>query len=455
MPTSPARHIVFASILGVFALGCDEPQKPTSRSHTDEVAPSASASVSARTRPRHPPPPTPGFKPTRALVTDEELVRRVDDLATYDAIESSSIGVAGSPSEAYASLEAVVAKATPADLLALAKHESPVVRGYVAGHLAHAQPELVDQLTPLFSDATAVDTQSGCVVEKLTVASVVISALCDGDSPKTPALLREVALTDGVGAPPAIDCLARRSDPSATEVIDAALKSSAAMKPRPTEVRVAALAAFELAPAQKLCGAIRRLSMGTDDLAGSAERALVRCEDAASLATLEREKNLLAVALNPSTTPARRLAILADEQLREAAHYRLYRWLHVRAPDPKLAKVVDVLVNAYPGRFGWATGELPVSDEATALVHRLVTKFGVGSPARSGVLRYFVKLKAPADIHEVEKSLESPNDDEVAVAVEALAAIRGSAARPKLEAMRQRYPNWPVRGALDSALVKI
>jgi HEAT repeat protein len=56
-------------------------------------------------------------------------------------------------------------------------HESPIVRGYMAGHVGYASPGEGWSLYPLLADKTAIETQSGCIAGETTVSSRAIAAL--------------------------------------------------------------------------------------------------------------------------------------------------------------------------------------------------------------------------------------------------------------------------------------
>lgn len=163
-------------------------------------APATPAAPAAPTTPAAPPvaklPPAPPFAPTTDLVQRADLAALVDALAAERAVESSHIGAAGAPSAIYARWEAVQKAATAEELRALLRHQSPVVRGYVAQHLVRDQTPLAsDPLRPLLSDATSVGTTQGCMIGTYTVAALVLEELCFNakDKEGARALVQEAA----------------------------------------------------------------------------------------------------------------------------------------------------------------------------------------------------------------------------------------------------------------------
>jgi len=173
--------------------------------------------------------PMPTFHPTAELVTDPELRPLVDRLAAATRIESAAIGAAGAPSQAYKDHEALVGRATREQILALLLHTSPVVRGYLAMHVAdHLAPDAA-AVYPLLRDETSVERVEGCTIFATSLSDVVVEALGN------------VA----VRTPSATDLLLRAAnDRALTPAIRGRALTSAAPL-RKTEVRAAALAMLD------------------------------------------------------------------------------------------------------------------------------------------------------------------------------------------------------------------
>lgn len=101
----------------------------------------------------------------------------VSALASCDMVTSERIYEGGDLSESYGAFQKVLGLAEGLKLLELLGHQSPVVRGYVARHVARELPEYVERLLPLLRDITPVTTMSGCCMFKGSVADLVAEEL--------------------------------------------------------------------------------------------------------------------------------------------------------------------------------------------------------------------------------------------------------------------------------------
>lgn len=118
------------------------------------------------------------FLPTIALITDPKLVRLVDDLALSPRIDAGAIGIAGEASPIYLRFDRVVRAATRQQALALLRHESPIVRGYMAQHVSlTVEQGGVEALYPLLDDSAEVETMAGCRGGRSPVSRIVFNAL--------------------------------------------------------------------------------------------------------------------------------------------------------------------------------------------------------------------------------------------------------------------------------------
>ena len=117
------------------------------------------------------------LQPTNDLVTDPETRRLIDALASEARMESSHIGAAGAPSAIWAKWDAIAKRATPAEIVALTRHEKPVVRGYAAQYVIHSLPAEAGALLPLLGDQATVHTQEGCSGADTTLAGIIIEGL--------------------------------------------------------------------------------------------------------------------------------------------------------------------------------------------------------------------------------------------------------------------------------------
>lgn len=101
----------------------------------------------------------------------------VDTVAAHRRIESSAVGIAASPSDVYADFKSLAAATTPDQAAALLAHESPTVRGYMAGHVLDTQPHEAARIYPLLTDETTINTLQGCIGGMDTVATDVADTL--------------------------------------------------------------------------------------------------------------------------------------------------------------------------------------------------------------------------------------------------------------------------------------
>jgi hypothetical protein len=147
---------------------------------------------------------------TAELIRRREVAALVDALAAEDTISSAAVGAAGHPSPVYKEFQAIVAKATTAELVALLAHESPVVRGYVGEHIARNVGDHVKDVVALTDDETSVKTIEGCSVSVQSVGEVVRAALCFSPLPEHRAALLAVHARGGPHAAEALGCAARK-----------------------------------------------------------------------------------------------------------------------------------------------------------------------------------------------------------------------------------------------------
>jgi HEAT repeat protein len=135
------------------------------------------------------------YLPTKALISDAKLARLVDVLARSQSLDSPAIGVAGEASSTYLLFDRVVHAATRQQVLALLRHESPIVRGYMARHVAlTAELGGVEALYPLLGDSAPVATRVGCRASQTPVSHIVLEALSlRAEHPRVQSLLLRAA----------------------------------------------------------------------------------------------------------------------------------------------------------------------------------------------------------------------------------------------------------------------
>ncbi|WP_394825766.1 HEAT repeat domain-containing protein [Pendulispora albinea] len=179
------------------------------------------------------PSPTPypnDFRPTEKLVSKRRAREEVDRMAAFGRITSEAIGPDGGRSPVWTAYERAVAETSPAEQIALARHENPVVRGYFVQLAAVEIPSSMERVYPLLADATPVATQSGCVIRHTSIALLAFDALLPerGDPARSPFLARVASddkVTFGVRAQ-ALTALATAGHPDANRLARAALASS-------------------------------------------------------------------------------------------------------------------------------------------------------------------------------------------------------------------------------------
>jgi len=169
------------------------------------------------------PPPTPPAPPTAPVEASDDIAaqptpasterpklgslsgdvqRAVEQLAAQSRVTSAKIHEGGEPSEAYAAFARVVSITTASEERALMGHPSPIVRGYLAGHVARFQPEHLGALGPSLRDGAPIDEQHGCMRRRGTVASYVAMKLCDAVHLKDPTAPRALQLLTELAASP-------------------------------------------------------------------------------------------------------------------------------------------------------------------------------------------------------------------------------------------------------------
>lgn len=115
---------------------------------------------------------------TAQLVMDPKLAVLVDRLAASDEIQSRAIGPQGVPGALYAVFATLSNIASPAQMIALSTHQSPVVRGYVIWYVART-PDKLGLLYPLLGDFTSVNLHSGCKTIPIPIAHLLLYALTE------------------------------------------------------------------------------------------------------------------------------------------------------------------------------------------------------------------------------------------------------------------------------------
>lgn len=401
------------------------------------------------------------FLSTNRLISDPALAALVDQLAKAPRIESARIGYAGSPSDAHALFTRISQAATAQQAVALLRHDSAVVRGYLAEHVVTTNPAELDAVYPLLADSTVVEQMSGCLIDSTTVSQVVLLALRTHlDRPAVQALLLRAA-----------------HDPKLGELRVEVLQSVA--KQRPTEATALAQSLLRESAPRLLAGAIRTLGITASSdsasslcaLASSAESE-VRAAVAAALGSLHHdcveptlrkltEDAVVYVRLlaggsyvrTPRRDPAVVRRLFRDRGPRVGTHAALA--LAERAGPEELALLWEYL-SAEPrsSEVISALGKTR-SSEVTAFMRELLTsEQGSDVLTRAQALGYLRDVADPQSLPLFTRALQSSYIGERTAAAEGIAALGARSAVPALTALfADQNPHG--RLAAARALVKL
>jgi len=423
------------------------------------------------------------WESTEALVHGPELRAAVDLLASFDRIESARTGSGGTPSEVYAAYVAVVGLTGRASWESLLRHASPVVRGYMVQHLVREPSGSLEAMRPLLSDETEVEGQSGCILGTGTIASRLVEALCDAEPREAVLEMLEAAAAEARPEPlqaRAVVCLARTVPERAVELAAPMLGSSDAV------TRRYAVMAFTVSG---LGEGVERL----ESLAEDTDRG-VRAAAATAVARLGGRREVVERLLDDEDDYVRMIAasayvglpqvdttvvvnLLADEtpRVRSGTAQALARegvLLHLLEPVLMAPRVDGRIMQEFAQRD---------DDELTPMMRRLVgadtayvreraTEWIGRRGDDSDLPALRAQLVAPsigerrraaealaargdaASVSLLEEMLRSDGNPHGRIAAaEALAAIRGEAARPALEAAVAAESTW-ARATLQEVL---
>lgn len=128
-------------------------------------------------------------------LTDD--VRKIADrLSEQTTVESEHVGVSGTLSAGAILGRALREKASDRELLALLRHESPVVRAQVAREIILHLPARRAAVMELLRDEAPVEYLSGCTRLPVTVAFVVAEGFCMASEPEGAAVIRALRKLD-------------------------------------------------------------------------------------------------------------------------------------------------------------------------------------------------------------------------------------------------------------------
>lgn len=407
------------------------------------------------------------LEPTRVLVRRPELAVLVDALAEMKSIESSHVGYAGTKSVAFTRFEQVRDAATEQEIVALLHHESPVVRGYMAQHVATSLGARMREIAHLLDDETIVGTLEGCMGNPgATVASVVRESLCMTEQPEAMTLLDELALGLPADRVFAAECISTRDPAKAARIAHQELR-------RGGGDAAALLRVLAESPRADACGdVLARASDPDTEVRRAAAQALGSCDSRAAFDALvvlsgDGEARVAqaasaALAVHPRQTLAERGRILSDVRLLSIVVADLSKQMRKKDVKPFLP-LVEELALAHPRDAGMMlagfTGD-PADDAVAAMMRRIAAKVPpAASPmefsVRTHAITFLARKKDAADLGELRRSLSSRNNGELVEAITALGELRDTSSRAAIRALKTGNTPAAVVRAADEALAKL
>lgn len=379
------------------------------------------------------PPPVFGPPPTFA---DAELARRVEQLATFDRVESSHVGAAGAPSAAFAAFTAVRERATPGDLLALLRHPRPVVRAYVAQHLVREVPGELPAAMTLLEDPTPVGQLEGCMMSTSTVGGIVADAVCFSRQPAAIAEVARLARADGPRSAWAMACIGQSDRAQAGALALDRLQTRAVQgDERAGLLRLVGNAALGPAGCAALLAATRAPET---DVRVAAAQGLAECPEPEAIAALRRlatepDATLQRIAttelvLHVSMPSAEREALLADAGVATRASVQLSFRMGRFGLD-RYAERYRAIAIAHPTLSWNGVASQPPSDGALTLARAVAAAVPVGTNARRDAIGQLARNGDARDLPELRRSLEGDDVSELIAALEAIGRLRDGASR--------------------------
>jgi hypothetical protein len=431
-------------VCALLACSREQPAEVTPEGSGSAPAPSASSAFAG--------------KPTSALVKRPNIAALVDALAAEKRVESSHVGAAGAPSDAYKKYRALVKQANADEVAALLQHESPVVRTYLAQHVASELPDHLRALVPLASDTTQVDTLEGCIGGRDTVGDRVRTALCESDLPQAGPALMAIHREGGTYAAEALACAAPTAPKPAREIASKGLRTGG-ISPR---VEMAYLDVLAIAGNEEDC-ALARARKAHDDVSVqiAAARALWRCDDDASREALRelarRENHVIALNAEASLFLLTRAKLATPDVLRTAGQL-LAPMLRGAEGTQATSALFETLLADYPNELAYYLLQRAlVVASTTAAVRRVIAKLQPGGPQSSGrqaLIDYLVRARDRDSLPEFRRSLDSQSTYEIIAALRGIEALRDKTARAAVDKLTH-HENAEVAEAARHALTAL
>lgn len=357
------------------------------------------------------------------------------------SIESSHIGFAAQPSAVYASFEKLRDVASAEQVNALVMHESPVVRGYMAGHALSTLDD-AKAVYPLLGDTTRVRRVNGCDMGASSIAELVAEELCRPDVAKPG---RHLSLLAGAKDPALIvatrasvlTCLGKANPTEAFAIAKELARSS---EPALVVAAISVLGASD----QRTELVAPFASSDEAGLRQAAARALYGDFSERALAVLEpllndddfyvRTAAYRAYAGHPLRKEARMVTALEDGKIQ--------RWVASDLAELGGEREIALLgpyFDAHPADFDALSRLASKDSEATTgfmrsvlARHPVVLSNGTVTP-RALAIRYLTRTRDAQSLPEIRKSLESWDNAELDAAFSAVAELDDKGAIPFLE----------------------
>ena len=110
-------------------------------------------------------------------IKNQNVLSIAKEIANYNSIEESAIGVAGSKGSQYIRFEELMKEANENELIELTKHPNPAVRGYAFWGLAHLKSSQLEKIIDQhIDDKEKIEYVSGCEILSYTVIQIMIDA---------------------------------------------------------------------------------------------------------------------------------------------------------------------------------------------------------------------------------------------------------------------------------------
>lgn len=120
------------------------------------------------------------FATTAELVADPQVAALVEQLAAPAVVQTQAVGALRAPGDGFVLFQQLKAAASGTQLLALLRHQSPVVRAYVVRYFVGSSDADQAAVLSLLDDDTLVKMEVGCHFERHRMCKLVLEQLRPG-----------------------------------------------------------------------------------------------------------------------------------------------------------------------------------------------------------------------------------------------------------------------------------